>query len=235
MKTLSLFACLLLLPASILAQRNYFELGGFLGVANYQGDLAEDHIEIGETKASIGGIVRVHYNDKLMFKGNVYYGRVSGSDANATNENLSRRNWSFEADLLELAINAEFVPFGKPRFNKASVFRPQVNPYVFAGVGITFANDRLDVSNSGLDLGNLPQPFPEPDDRDNFLVVPAGVGIRIDFTQWTTLSGEWGWRYAFSDYIDGVSENGNKEGLDWYLFGGVTLTFFFGEQEDFGL
>jgi hypothetical protein len=215
--------------------QSYVEAGGFIGFANYQGDLAHAPIEFGETKYSFGGFVKYPYSSKLHLKAHLYYGRISGDDLNASEVGTQNRNWRFTADLYEVAVGADFLPFGKTRFNEVGLFRPQINPFITIGVGSTFANKNLDYSQSGIPLANLRTTFPEPDDKDNFLVFPVGGGLRIDFTQWTTLSGEIGWRYTQSDYIEGVSVNGIAAGPDWYFFMGVTFSTYFGEQEDFGL
>jgi hypothetical protein len=135
--------------------------------------------------------------------------------------------------MAEVSIQAEWLPFGKYRFNKVGLFRPQINPFLTLGIGSSFAvNKNLEWQNSGV------QPrigFPEEEDKDNFLIIPIGGGIRFDVTQWTTLAAEAGWRYAQSDYLDGVSINGNPDKNDWYFFMGFTLSTYIGEQEDFGL
>lgn len=235
MKKLAFFTLLLSISCTLHAQR-YVEIGGFIGVANYQGDLSQDPIEFGATKFSVGGLVRYHYSNKLYFKGNVYAGQISGNDANADPEStLFERGWSMTANLLEVSINAEWLPLAKPRFNDVGIFRPQINPYLFVGIGSNFLDKELE-------FGDNPPPgrfgqvaYPELEDTNNFLIVPIGGGLRFDFTQWSTLGFEWGWRYTNTDYIDGISLNGKAAGPDWYFFWGVTLSTYFGEQEDFGL
>lgn len=231
MKKLVGFTFLLFAFCSASTQ-NYVEVGGFLGIANYQGDLSQDPIEFGATKFSVGGLVRYHYSPRLYFKGTVYAGQISGSDMNADpGSGVFNRNWSMTSNLLEVAINAEWLPLAKTRFNDVGIFRPQINPYLFLGIGSNFSNPVVEWEN-----GAAPRvPFPEEGSTRNFLVIPMGGGLRFDFTQWSTLGFEWGWRYTNSDLIDGIMENGKAAGPDWYFFWGVTLSTYFGEQEDFGL
>lgn len=224
------------------AQR-YVEVGGFIGFANYQGDLAEDPIEFGETRYSFGGFAKYHYSRKLHLRAQLYYGRISGNDANKVENGPFPRNWSFTADIYEASIQAEFLPFARPRIDRVGLFHPQINPFLSLGIGSSFATKTLSRDNTswreGLREDNPPgdyaTSFKEPGDQDNFLVIPIGGGLRFDFTQWTTLAGEFGWRYTRSDYVDGVSVNGNPDKPDWYFFVGVTLSTYFGEQEDYGL
>jgi len=220
------------ISSSIYAQ-DYFELGGFIGFAGYQGDLTEDPIDIGETKYSFGGFAKYHYNRKLYLRAQAYYGRISGDDANSTQMGLRNRNWSFTADLLEVSIQAEWIPFGKSRIDKVGLFRPQINPFLSIGVGNSFALNK----NIVWQTGNTPKfGFPEEEDKDNFLIIPVGAGLRFDFTQWTTIAGEFGFRYTQSDHVDGIAKNANdKGGPDWYFFVGVTLSTYIGQQEDYGL
>lgn len=218
-----------LFAVGLQAQR-YAELGGFFGIANYQGDLVNRPIEFRETKYSFGGFAKYHYSNKLHFRAQLYYARISGDDIHGDN---AIRNWRFTADMAEASIQMEWLPFGKYRFNKVGLFRPQINPFLSIGIGSSFAiNKDLEWQNSGI----TPRiSFPEEMDKDNFLVIPIGGGIRFDLTQWTTLAAEAGWRYAQSDYLDGVSENGNPLKKDWYFFMGFTLSTYIGDQEDFGL
>lgn len=235
MKRLAFFTFLIFASYTISAQ-SYVELGGFLGIANYQGDLSQDPIEFGATKFSVGGLVRYHYGPRLYFKGSVYAGQISGSDLNADPESGNfARGWSMTSNLLEVTINAEWLPLAKTRFNDVGIFRAQINPYLFVGIGSNFSKPVVDWENGATPAVG----FPEEGSTRNFLVVPMGGGLRFDFTQWSTLGFEAGWRYTNSDYIDGISQNasglsGNTK-PDWYFFWGVTLSTYFGEQEDFGL
>jgi len=205
------------------------ELGGFMGIANYQGDLTNRPVELRESKYSFGGFIKYHYANKLHFRGQCYYARISGDDIHGPN---SDRDWRFATDMAEASIQLEFLPFAKYRFNRVGLFRPQINPFISVGIGSSFTINK--------DVGIEPTSsfikttFPEPNDKNNFLIVPVGGGIRFDFTQWTTIAGEVGWRYSKSDYLDGISQNANPEKDDWYFFFGATLSTYFGQQEDYG-
>ena len=68
----------------------------------------------------------------------------------------------------------------------------------------------------------------EGKDVDKFITVPFMFGVRIDLHEHVSISGEWGWRATFSDYLDDVSQNGNPNRNDWYLFVGGSVSYFFG-------
>jgi len=218
----ALFTCL---SFAVSAQQKV-EFGGFAGFANYQGDLADENIQIGETKVSFGGIVRYHVQPKFIIRGSLFFGQITGDDANS--ETLASRGYSFKANVLEASLIGEYNILGKPRFNNAGVFNRQVSPYVFLGIGSTVAEAELSFKNA-----DDADKFPEVNDTGNFIVVPVGAGLRLDLLENVTLGFELGWRNTFSDYLDSVSINGRADNNDWYLFGGTTLTFLFGGPEEY--
>lgn len=228
--------CLLLcltLTVGLHAQRKKrdfkkFELGLFLGFANYQGDLAENQVEIGETRIAYGGFLRYTFNEKFGLKANIYNGEISGDDQNSDDVALRNRDWSFTANLTEMQLQVEWYPFGKRRFNNVGIFNPQVTPYVSTGVGVALAKANLVVPEKDAGL------FPELDDTDTFINIPIGVGLRLDFSEYFLMSLEFAQRTVFNDHLDSVSENGRRDKRDWYMFGGVTFSFLFGPQVDYG-
>ncbi len=225
MRTIVLALCLML-PLSIFAQQP-FEGGLFLGFANYQGDLAEAPIEFGETKLAFGLLGRYHYDKNIAIKSNIFYGLIEGDDHNAK-DNFNR-DWRFKADVIEIGMNIEWKIFYKSRFNKAGIFRKQVYPYGYLGLALTFADAELEVPEQDQ------YRFPEEGDRSTFLAFPEGGGLKFDFSEHFSFGAEGGWRFLGNDFLDGVSRNGNKVKNDWYMFGGITLTYFFGDpQPDFG-
>ncbi|MEN0047441.1 MAG: DUF6089 family protein [Bacteroidota bacterium] len=227
----TLTLALLFLSFSAISQK-YVELGGFMGIANYQGDLNNRPIEFRESKYSFGGFIKYHYGNKLHFRGQVYYARISGDDVHSEGKK-KERGWSFATDMAEASIQLEWLPFAKYRFNRVGLFRPQINPFVSIGIGSSFTINK-DVAFN-INTSTKPEiSFPEPEDKNNFLIVPVGGGIRFDFTQWTTIAGEVGWRYTRSDYLDGISRHANPDKPDWYFFFGATLSTYFGQQEDYG-
>ncbi|MFQ5447928.1 MAG: DUF6089 family protein, partial [Saprospiraceae bacterium] len=117
------FFLLLLMPFFSNAQQ-IVEGGIFSGFANYQGDLSEASIQLGETKLGYGGFIRLHYEKKFKVRLNAYYGLISGSDTNAKGS-LHDRGWSFKANVLEAGIQGEYHPFGRSRAGNTGIFRPQ--------------------------------------------------------------------------------------------------------------
>ena len=199
----------------------HWELSGLLGVANYQGDLADDLIEFRETKLAGGLLVRYHLNKYLDLRLGVFAGQVSGSDANSPR--LADRGWRFDAILTELTVGGEFMFLPRERFNNAGVFVPHFTPYVYTSFGIGFSRVNLEGP-----IGNEAnfEPFPRIGDTEQYAVLPFGVGLRLDVSENIVLGAEIGTRAAFSDRLDGVAALANPRN-DWYLLVGGTLGYYF--------
>ncbi len=214
LKTLLLF----LLPLSLQSQNN-LEMGVFIGFANYQGDLVKNPIDLSETNVSVGIFTRYQLNPSFKIKGNLYYGYVSGNDANSALR--QSRGWSFESKITELGLQLEYYPFNNNRYNDGGIFHASISPYVATGVGIVNANSTVSVTKTQ-DNGK----FPEAGKKATALSVPFIIGLRMDAYEALSIGLEWGWR-ATNDYVDGVSEFGNPNKSDWYLFIGGSLAYVF--------
>ncbi len=218
MKKLLVFA---IIAYAALVDAQNLEVGLFTGFANYQGDLAEDPVEIGETSLSFGAFARYHVSARFKIKGSAYYGLVSGSDANSTGMRRDR-GWSFKSNLVEVSAMGEFHPLGRDRYAYGGVFKASVSPYVATGLGFVKIDSEVLVTDPA-DANR----FPEAGARSTTLAVPFLVGIRLDAYEAVSLGFEWGWRATFNDYIDGVKKNGNPDKNDWYLFIGGSLAYVF--------
>ena len=221
MNTLRLLSIFWMLPCLAFAQQS-FELGAFLGVINYQGDLADDPVEYSETNFAFGAMSRYMFTPKIAIKGNLYYGKLVGDDANTANANF--RGWRFEANLIELSVVGEYHPFGRSRLSSIGFFRQQATPFIFAGVGGTYAKSNMEVPQRDINR------VPEINDRSFFLSVPIGVGFRYDVSEYFLFAGEFGSRAVFSDHLDGTHSNGQVGTNDWYLFGGFTISILIDTQ-----
>lgn len=218
------------LPVALFSQQK-MEFGAFGGFANYQGDLVKDPIALSETKLSYGGFLRYHLNNKVKVRGNFLYGYISGSDANNSDAGLKQRGWSFHSTILEASLIGEYHPIGRSRVGNTGIFARQVSPYVGLGVGLATFKPKVSVTDPQ-DIGL----FPEPDENTLSASIPILVGVRADLFEFFSVGVEVGWRATFNDYLDGVSANGNDKKNDWYVMGGISFSFFFGDnQPDFNL
>ncbi|RMG83672.1 MAG: hypothetical protein D6714_09320 [Bacteroidetes bacterium] len=215
LKICSLFPCLLF--AFILRGQATFELGGFVGFTQYQGDLAENNIQLEETLLAKGLLGRLRLNDFFALRMSYINGDISGDDKNASEPAQRMRGWHFDARVNEFALLGEGYFPGAGRVSRRT-FRPSVMPFVFAGVALTHADARVVVPE------NDPASFPEPGDKDSFFAIPIGVGARVYVSERATLGAEVGWRALFSDHLDDVSQNGRPDKNDWYAFAGLTLS-----------
>lgn len=212
-------------PIAVFCQQK-IEIGAFAGFANYQGDLVENPVAISETKLSYGGFLRYHLNDKVKVRANFVYGFISGSDENNKDQLFQNRGWSFESEILETTLIGEFHPLGRQRVGDTGIFRPQLSPYVGFGIGMANFTPKVyvtDPADKGL--------FPEPGEKSLSASIPIIAGIRADLFEFFSLGFEIGWRATLGDYLDGVSIHGNPNKNDWYVLGGFTASFFFGDLE----
>ena len=226
-KLITLLIVLWILPLWLFAQRSS-EAGIFIGVSNYMGDLAPSPLAANETNLAFGGQYRYMFNPKVGLKGSATYGKLTGSDANVPLQNPASnvRRWEMKTGILEAALQAEWHPLGASRYNNAGVYQRQISPYLGAGLGLAFGSADVMVPK------NDPTRFPESDAKSAFLVFPLTVGIRFDVTESLILAGEFSVRSTITDYLDGISKNGNPGANDHYMFGGISLLYLI--EADFG-
>lgn len=212
------------LPAQHRPAPRYLEGGVMLGAAGYSGDIAARRIDLQEIRPAYGVFLRYRLTPHFALKGHLYAGTISGDDKYS--ELKAPRSVKFGTSLAEIAGMVEWHLFRRDASALPGESRFLINPYVFAGVGLTFADadaqyygpaDRRDQL--------LVAPLPEEDLKSRFLLAPLGGGLRFDFYEHVIFGIEGGIRPVFSDDIDGVSKNGNPRRNDWYYFFGATASF----------
>ncbi|GAB4491937.1 MAG: DUF6089 family protein [Saprospiraceae bacterium] len=220
-----LFAVLTLhtLPAQ---QITYFETGFLLGLTNYSGDLAGSAIELSETQPGYGLYFRYHFSPHFSTKAHLYSGSISGDDANSPT--LRSRKIKFSTSIIEFAAVGEWQIFGKERYSNTGIHNFFITPYLFGGLGLTFADAKAEYYG---EPGPEAPSLPEEGLSKRFLLVPVGVGVRADILDRLVLGAEFGWRPVFSDDLDGIKQNGNPEKGDWYYFTGLTISFILSDPE----
>ncbi|MCO6480820.1 MAG: hypothetical protein J5I94_29530 [Phaeodactylibacter sp.] len=224
---INLLTAFLLFPICLFGQASS-EAGVFIGVANYMGDLAPSPLAANETRIAFGGHFRRMLNPKAALKGSVSFGKLTGADANIpmTETRVASRGWEMSTGILEAALQMEWHPLGGPRFNNAGVYQRQISPFIGAGLGLAFGDAKVKVPQ------NDQTRFPEADDKSAFIVFPMTLGIRFDVTESLIVTGEFSVRGTFTDYLDGVSENGNPGANDHYMFGGISILYLI--EADYG-
>lgn len=219
-KLFTLLIASLILPFMLHGQ-HASEAGVFIGVSNYMGDLAPSPLAANETQLAFGGQYRYMFNPKTGIKGSVTFSKLSGADANVPlpvpREGV--RRWEMETSLLEAALQMEWHPFGVSRFNNAGVYQRQISPFIGGGLGLAFGDAEVKTP------ANDKTRFPESDHKSAFLVFPMTLGARFDVTESLIITGEFSVRGTFTDYLDGISQNGNPDANDHYMFGGISVLY----------
>ena len=134
--------------------------------------------------------------------GAVYY-TVSGSDANAPDSSFNRqRNLSFKSGNIEGHLSGLY--YFKP-YRKYYHQRRKFEPYAHAGIGFTTVNPKAGYNGDWVKLRPLATEGAAY--KGTTIVVPFGLGVKARITSFINLVGEVGYRYAFTDRLDDVSEN----------------------------
>lgn len=202
MRLMYFFVALLLLPTMSNAQN--IEAGLFLGLSTYSGELAYNSIEPTEIGVSYGFIGRYNLKDYLSLKAGLYFGNVSGTDANAESQALRERNLSFESQIVEFHIT--------PEYNIHSFTLPSshvITPFIYLGISGFYFNPKTEYQGALVELQPLStegQGLPgfDPQYSRYAFAIPLGLGFKLALSNTTTIALEMGMRYSFTDYLDDV-------------------------------
>jgi outer membrane protein OmpA-like peptidoglycan-associated protein/opacity protein-like surface antigen len=213
------------MPKTIVHQK--WELGGFIGASQYQGDLQKADLK--ELNLANGLFVRYHINDNIALRGGFSYGKLTGDDRNYTDEvGRLARGFNFKSPARELALLVEYDILGKKRYTNLDKgkFNKIISPYLFAGAGFVNISPEVEFSKATTNANKLDIASDEAKKtkKGNF-TMPLGLGFKMDISKFWTVGLEAGLRLTFSDYIDGVSLSADPKKKDTYAMGGLVLSY----------
>lgn len=205
--------------------------GGFLlGGSNYIGDLTPDNIgDLSQTSVGGGLYIKNHFNKNIALNLGLNFIRLKGDDPSQ----FSNRAFTFTNQLAELSLSGDYYPFGN---KMGSTKKIAIAPYISAGGLIDFVN--IDVDHR-INVGNKSQEFKDKigEDLDKIeslatvFGVPIGGGIDFVLKNGLRFGVNGGYRYMFTDLLDGVAQSGNPDKPDSYYFFGAKVGFLLGDEE----
>lgn len=205
--------------AQALSQK--YEVGPFLGGANYIGDVGNSTYINPQTPV-FGGLYKFNGSPRHSYRLSLLYANIEANDEDSNNSRRQQRGYSFSRNILEASAGLEFT-FWEFDLNS---FRNQGTPYLYTGLNYYFA-DRFTLGGTNRAVTKQME-----------FSVPLAAGYKQQLNSFLTGGIEIGARYAFTDNFDGSNdpsnENsykfGNSNTNDWYVFTGIYLTFYFGRQ-----
>lgn len=188
--------------------QNYYSAGEYgltAGASQYFGDL-NDEYGFKYIRPAMGGFVRYHLNPYISLRGSLLYTHLGYSDNLSSNPYNRKRNLSFQTNIYEGAIQAEFNFF---RYHTGEL-DSRFTPYLTGGVGAfyynpyAFYNDKKyylrPLGTEGQQAGINGRSY------SNFSICfPIGAGIKYWLRPGMNLGIEISDRLTLTDYIDDVS------------------------------
>lgn len=176
-----------------------------VGGSYYIGDLNRyDHFK--NTNLSLGLIYRYHVNSRLALRGTIRYGKVEAYDAESDKPDQIARNLSFESNIFEFAGGLEFnyldYKLGNDDYS--------ITPYMFLDIGVFRMNPRTEYKGEMIELQPIGTEGQNSDlsDKNAYpltqLVVPFGIGLKVNLGKRAAMSLEYGFRKTFTDHLDDV-------------------------------
>ncbi len=187
-----------------------FEFGSMAGLSFYLGDIVGSPLQWQAYRPCAGLTARYAKSKFWNVRSSFTYANIAGDDALSTSISRHERNLSFKSSILELAVGAEINLFG---FEPVSTTK-KFTPYGFAGIAVYHFNPKALYKGTWYalqPLGTEGQGIPGYGQKYKLtqLSIPFGgglkVGLRMSDGNFVTISGEFGIRKTFTDYLDDLS------------------------------
>lgn len=202
LQILVLFSIIFLNSEPISAQMRGWEVGGWLGAANYFGDLNTDW-RLNRTNIAGGILGRYNINERLAVRLGGAFGKISATDDDAKNVYQQRRNLSFKSNVFSTSAVFEFnfLPYehGHREFS--------YTPYVFAGPSVYFFNPKAKLNDEWYELreyGTEGQ-FKGEEYNTTQGAISYGIGFKFDINYRWSVDVFLNNHKLFTDYLDDVS------------------------------
>ncbi|WP_344977670.1 DUF6089 family protein [Compostibacter hankyongensis] len=181
------------------------ELGAFLGMSTYNGDLQGERINLDESHLAVGALFRKYVYKGLDVRLGATFTTLSGADRHSSSGSTRLRNLDFKTFVSDFQLLAEY--------NFMDITERRFTPYVFAGIGVYHFNpytaDSLSNKVYLQPLSTEGQGLSEYPDRDPYkltqLSIPFGVGVKYAINDQINIGAELSLRKTFTDYLDDVS------------------------------
>ncbi|MDX2442280.1 MAG: DUF6089 family protein [Bacteroidales bacterium] len=216
---------IILLFSGILKAQNASEIGGFFGQSFYLGDLNKEKL-FKNPALSMGAFYRYILNPRYAIRTSLTYGSLKGNNDNMYND-APQSVWpfAFKTVLVDLTVQFEFN-FRRFEYSARNL---TYSPYISGGLGMGYYNKAVTYNYDRILNPGGPD---DPDPSNSFnMVIPFGLGVKVNFSR--RLSGAilWEFRKTFMDDLDGYEDipdpgfSSNLHNNDWYYFVGITLSY----------
>jgi len=226
-------------------QEKELDYGLLLGAVNSLTDIGNGTQTINDyqymaTNISAGTYVRYRFSRYFGVSGSLLYGRLKGHDSLSPKNGPYERYKGFENNIIEMAVRGEFY-FARKQYKMGKVFERKNNLYIFAGaagfhhlpsVNVSWTGtpkEKEPVSPSGGKSAFSSEQNTVLDTTKNIIyhfgfdptnycfAIPVGFGYNHTFKSNFRIGFDVGYRYAFTDYLDGFTSSNNKN-MDSYIF-----------------
>ncbi|MBT4338220.1 MAG: hypothetical protein HOD63_06500 [Bacteroidetes bacterium] len=161
------------------------EVGVYLGVTEYLGDLTWKHVSWNQSKLGGGAFFRYYFTPRFNFKGGLYYGKIEGYDGDKDPAQVGAawsREGQFYSHLLDFHGQIEYniLPFISG--NKLRNW----SPYIFTGVSVFNFNPKGVLNGTVYELQPLGtegqgKPGYEAKYALTQISIPYGFGVKYSF------------------------------------------------------
>lgn len=191
---------ILILLFSLNTNAQVWEIGITGGSMGYVGDLNQNKY-LNFSNAAFGGIVKNNIDGYWSVKLSVLKGQIEYYDSQSKSQQERDRNLSFFTPLTEASLQVEFNFFDYGRLWG----KKRITPFIFSGISGIMFNPKATINNKTYDLKNYRTEGQAQNYKTNALAIPFGLGVKVNLSENINLIGEFGYRTAFTDYLDDVS------------------------------
>lgn len=204
MKKIILSAAIFLFSLSQSTAQRGWEVGGWVGMSHYFGDL-NTTFNLKKPGLAGGAVFRFNFNERLCLKMGANYGSLTANDKDSRNSFELRRNLNFRTNVFEGIGQFEFNFLPYNYFDKSQWF----TPYLFGGLGVFNFNPQGKLNNTWYELRPLGTEgqFPGDEYYTTQMAMVYGGGFKIAFSEVWSMNIELSARKLFTDYLDDVSKS----------------------------
>ncbi|HTO14597.1 MAG TPA: DUF6089 family protein [Edaphocola sp.] len=183
------------------------EYGLMVGASQYFGDLNPEY-GFKSLRPAAGVYYRYYFNPYISTRINLGYAHLSGKDSDFKNPFQQIRNLSFENDIIEASVLGEFNFF---YFMTGDKYR-RFTPYMVLGLGVIYSDPYVKYNGRkeylkplNTEGQNISEYKGRNYNRVN-MIMPFGAGVKYWIRPGVNLGFEVVHRFAFTDYLDDVSQ-----------------------------